>query len=119
MSRTNFPSIRRVIDEGGTLLLDLTHKDAGGALAAPTSLSYRIDDLTNDREILDWTAVATPASKNTITITATQNTLQDRNEPYEVRQITTRVVDSLGNPDPKAFAYKVNRIFKNAGYLFP
>ena len=66
MSQSTIPSIKRVINEGDAVLLLLTHRNESDVLEAPASLSYRIDDLTNNREILDWTAFASPQTKNTI-----------------------------------------------------
>ena len=50
------------LNEGTGNTLSLTHLDTADALFTPTAVSYRIDDLTNDREVLDWTAIPTPAS---------------------------------------------------------
>lgn len=41
---------------------------------APTTVQYRIDDLTSDAQILDWTSASASASQ-TITVTGAQNTV--------------------------------------------
>lgn len=53
----------------------------------PTNVRYRIDCLTTCTQILDWT-VATPGESVEITITPTQNALQDQCNSREVRQVT-------------------------------
>lgn len=118
MAYPNVRSIKQVVNEGSAVQLTVDHRNESGTLEAPATLYYRVDDLTNEREILDWTAVSTPASSNTITITGTLNALQDREEPFEVRQITTLATTSGGFPDQEYFLYKVNRIFTKAGYLY-
>ena len=42
--------------------------------ATPTSVQYRVDDLTCDREIVGWTSASASASQ-TITVTGAQNTV--------------------------------------------
>lgn len=102
------------LNESGELLLDLTHLNASKVLEAPTTLSYRIDDLTNSRQVLDWTSVATPGSTNTITVTKAQNAFNSRAVDRELRQITVNAVDSAGNESNDIFIYTLIRIFDNA-----
>ena len=97
------------VNEGTAKDLELTHLDKTGALQAPATLKYRIDDLTNGREILDWTIVPTPASKNTIQITAAQNQLQTRNNKVEQRQVAVKTIASTGEETQQNFIYDLIR----------
>jgi hypothetical protein len=99
-------------NESSTVLLNLTHLDSSKVLAAPTTLTYRIDDLTNNRQVLDWTTVATPGTTNTVTVTPAQNALYNRTIPQELRQITVKTVDSSSNETLDIFHYRLTRIFK-------
>lgn len=98
-------------NEGSTILLELTHLDKDKALLVPTTLTYRIDDLTNRREVLDTTTVSTPGSTNTITITGAQNALFGRSQQREQRQVTVKAVDSAGSITKDIFIYTLIRIF--------
>ena len=61
------PYLLGYVNEGQTCFLDLTHLNADQELEAPSSLRYRIDNLTDNRNVLAWTSVGTPASENTAT----------------------------------------------------
>lgn len=98
-------------NEGTTVLLELTHLDKDKALTVPSAVSYRIDDLTNVREVLDWTSIPTPGSTNTITITPAQNQVNNRNQDRELRQVTVNATDSSGNVAQDIFHYTLIRIF--------
>ena len=99
-------------NEGSACFLDLTHLDKNDALLAPTTLKYRIDDVSNNREVLGWTAVSTPSSTNSITITDTQNALFSRSRDKELRQVTVKTTDAQDNDNQEDFFYEVVRIFQ-------
>jgi len=109
----------RIIDvnEGKTITLELTHLDKNKALIVPISLRYRIDDVTNNLTVLDYTAVATPGSTNTIVITAVQNKKSRQNQKRERRQVTTEAIDSTGAIDPQEFYYDLIQIFSREDQL--
>lgn len=98
-------------NEETTVLLELTHLDKDKALAVPSALSYRIDDLTNHREVLANTTVSTPGSTNTITITEAQNALFGRSQQRERRQVTVKTTDSAGSVVKSIHIYTLIRIF--------
>lgn len=99
------------LNEGTGTKLSLTHLDDNDAKFTPIAVSYRIDDLTNDREVLDWTAIPTPASTNTITITQATNQIKSRGLPRELRQVTVNVTDSSGAVAQDIFIYTLITIF--------
>lgn len=105
------------VNEGMTICLETTHLDKNRVLFTPTTLQYRIDDLTHDREVLDWTTVSTPSSTNTITVTEAQNALFSRNQDKEKRQITVRPTDSSGDVAQDIFIYTLIRIFEREDQL--
>lgn len=109
----------RVIDvnEGKSITLETTHLDKDKKLVAPTSLQYRIDDLTNNRTVLDWTAVITPGSTNTIAVTAAQNLKFIQRQKEERRQVTTEATDAAGAKDPEEFYYNLTQIFNREDQL--
>ncbi len=62
-------------------------RDSSDAAEAPTTIHYRIDDLTTRTVLLDWTSVSA-ASSASIAVTSAQNKIiNDRND-WERRQIT-------------------------------
>ena len=105
------------VNEGSARDLDLTHLNKTRALTAPTTLKYRIDDLTNNREVLDWTTVAGPASTNTLSITGAQNALFRRGTKRQKMQVTVKTVSSSGEIDQTPFFYDLIRIFDREAQL--
>lgn len=59
----------------------------GNAASAPTTIDYRIDDLTTQRAVTAWTSV-TPAVSATITIKSAENAILANGNTRERRQIT-------------------------------
>ncbi len=64
------------------------------AASTPTTIQYRIDDLTTRIEITDWTTVSA-ASSITIAITPTENAIQDNSSRLERRQLLVKADDGL------------------------
>ena len=58
-----------------------------GAAATPTSIKYRIDNLTTQTELADWTTVSAAANVS-ISVTATHNAIQDSSNDTECVQLT-------------------------------
>lgn len=104
-------------NEGSACFLETTHLNKSKVATAPTTMKYRIDDRTNNREVLDWTTVSTPGITNTITITDTQNALFSRHNKKELRQVTVKTTDASGNDGLEDFFYEVIRIFTRADQL--
>jgi len=57
------------------------------ASSVPTNIKYRLDCLTTDTVILDWTTVSAAASA-TISVTAAQNAIQNECNVYETKRLT-------------------------------
>lgn len=117
MSKPVEPTRNVKRNEASTVLIPLTHLDEDNATFTPSTLKYRIDDLTNNRQVLDWTTVSTPSTTNTLTITSTQNALYNRSKPRELRQLTVYAQDSSGNESNDVFHYTLIRIFDRSDQL--
>lgn len=100
------------INEGSAIDLDLTHLDKAKSLQVPTTLKYRVDDFTHNRQVLDWTIVSAPGSTNTLTITGAQNALFQRGSKEQKMQATVKTVSSSGDILQEDFYYNIIRIFQ-------
>lgn len=60
----------------------------------PTTVEYRIDCLTTQTVLRDWTTV-TPGITNSITITSADNAIQDNTNHREKKQIVVKSDDGL------------------------
>ncbi len=117
MTHPVLPKVPKIVKEGNSSKLNLRHLDEDGNLLTPTTLKYRIDDLDNHREVLDWTSVSSPASTNTITITAAQNALFSRALKTEQRQVTTKATAASGDIVQEDEYYTLIRIFPREDQL--
>ena len=84
------------IPEGSESFVYARPVDASGAAITPISMRYRIDCLTTCTVILDWTAVSSPTSSNTITVTATQNRIICQDNRRERRQMVVETTSGSG-----------------------
>ena len=79
------------------------------AAEAPTTVEYRIDDLTSNSEILTWTTV-TAASEVSITIKANENRILGDSNQYEVRQLTVAADRDTDNETRDTYQWRVENI---------
>jgi hypothetical protein len=75
----------------------------------PTTLHYRLDDLTSNRQILDWTSI-TADDVSSIAITATQNAILDGCRDYETKQLTVQANRGLSTQSQNVFSYDVRNL---------
>lgn len=85
-----------IVNEGSTAYLTVAFTDKNGAAAAPTTVTYRIDCLTNGTEVKDDTSLS-PGTSVEITITATENAIISQSNALEKRVVT--VIGSYGTGD--------------------
>jgi len=111
MTKPVLPYRQVSINEGSALDLELTHLDKNKVLQIPTELRYRIDDLSNNLEVLDWTIVPAPGSTNTITLTDTQNALFSRSLRRQKMQVSVKTTSNTGAVLQEDFIYEIIRIF--------
>jgi hypothetical protein len=87
---------RDLINEASAFTLMARFARANVA-TVPSTVRYRIKDVTNDRLVTDWTDV-TPASAVTIEVTAEENEIyQDSSRPFRRRE--ERVISVQANYD--------------------
>lgn len=102
------------INEKSDAFVQLTYADIYGDPYVPQDVQYRIDDVTNDVEILPWTQISTQATldspTDTIQIPASLNVLQSQNNSQELRQVIVRVTAPGGavRNDPQFYSL-INR----------
>lgn len=64
------------------------------ASSIPTTVHYRVDDLTSQTAITEWTSVSTAASVS-IPITSTENAIQGHSNRVERKQLLVKADDGL------------------------
>ena len=73
--------------ERNSITVTAYFRDSSNAAEAPTTIHYRIDDLTTKTAITGWTSV-TPAVSAAIVITSAENRIIGQGNKRERRQIT-------------------------------
>lgn len=97
------------VNEQTTAYLSITFRDKAGAVQAPVSVSYRIDDVGSGHSIREETEVA-PNGTVEIVLTPSDNSMVNVLLPREQRRVT--VVARYGNDDGirSHFVYLVNNL---------
>lgn len=105
---------RNRVNEGSACTLTASFFDDSTdtwAASAPTSAKYRIDRINGADprawyEVLGWTTL-TPATSNSIAVTAAQNAILDTCSYSEKRQVTVKANDSLATQYEQTHLYTV------------
>ena len=90
---------------------------ATGAAATPTTVHYRIDNLTTKEQITDWTSV-TPGITSSITVKAGENlisvnsrTVYGASPKWQTLQLTVALDKDLDTQVTQAKTWRVNNLF--------
>jgi hypothetical protein len=84
-----------IVDEKSPLYATFTFTDEDGAAVIPNSVDWRIDDITNGVQILDWQSVSVVTNPTQITVPGSDNAISDQTHISELRALTVRVDDGL------------------------
>lgn len=97
--------------------LTVSMYDTAGALAAPTSASYRIDDVKSGTQIRGNTALSA-ASSQTLTVKYSDTAMVDPNNETERRRLTVTAIygtDVDGNP--RQISREYDFVVQNSRFL--
>ncbi len=97
------------INEQSALFLTFTFTDENGAPLIPTSADWRLDDLTNDVEVVPWTSL-TPASTIQVTVSAQDNLIATQTNVHEKRVATVRMNEGLSTEANERKFYRIKNL---------
>ncbi len=98
------------IRESSQHTIDVKFKQRSDAsLQVPTNIAYRIDDLTSGVAVLDWTSVSAD-DEITLTITPTQNAMQDQCNATEMRQVVVAANRGLATQHIDSVSYEIENL---------
>lgn len=80
---------RNLVEEASACTIRARFFDQLGAAVSPSTLRYRLRDVTNCRTIVDWTDL-TPGSYVDIPIDAQSNAIYNACNPYEDHALTVQ-----------------------------
>jgi hypothetical protein len=103
---------REVVNEASTINVQAKFYNKTNQLSTPTSIRYRIKDVTNDRVVKDWTTL-TAASSVEIEITADENAIyMDGSRPFQRFEERVLVVQANYDTDTQ-YAEEIRYLIKN------
>ena len=98
------------INERNSAWVQVTLRDKAGALAAPSTATYRIDCLTTGTEVKANTAIPSPPSQFEITLTDSDNAIIDAVNPQEYRRLTVTATYGAGDQIIAQFDYLITNL---------
>lgn len=98
------------IDENSPVFVTVSFTDENGAPTVPTTVDWRLDDLSNKVQVKDWT-VLTPANPLTFSIRASDNGIIDTNRDSELKEAVIRIDDGFATEAHKSVKYTVTNLF--------
>ena len=97
------------VNEKSTAWLTVELKDRNGVAQAPTSLSYRIDNVADGAEIRADTPI-TPAATVVITLTPADNTMQATTKSTERHRVTVVADYGVDDDHNDEYVYTVRNL---------
>jgi len=95
------------VNEKSPIFMTVNFTDENGAPLVPTSVDWRLDDMTNNTEIVPWTVFAGPASTMTLTILGSNNVIDNQVHVKELHVFGIRVDDGLPGEGYSELSYNV------------
>ena len=83
-------SVDKIINEQSTFDLSFTVTDENNTLVTPTSVQYRIDDISSGTAITDWTSAVLDNPVNIPILSNYSIIINDKNK-VELKEITVKV----------------------------
>ncbi len=103
------------ITVGNTLRLSIESLDFDNELEAPSSMRYRIDNLTNLVVVTEWTSIPTPGTSTTLTISAATNVMSYQGVDQQMNQVTIEATYADGTKALWVGAYRLNQVYNVMG----
>lgn len=85
------------VNSGSSCSIDYSSRDKDNELEAPSSMRYRIDNLTDSRVVLEWTNVPTPGTSGSVTISAALNSMTEQFRDRQLNQVTFEATYANGD----------------------
>lgn len=106
------PFVDYMIDAGNDIRIDVTSLDFHDVLEAPTSMRYRIDNLTDRVAITDWTAISSPAESTSLSISAATNAMSNTTSDRQLNQVTFEANFADGTKAKDIVCYELCRVYE-------
>ena len=98
-----------IVNEKSTFYLSITFKDKDGKAVAPTSATYRVDDVDSGTSVLSSTSIS-PAATVELKFAPTETSIIDSTNVYEKRKVTVTANYGTNDSVTKVFFYNVRNL---------
>lgn len=88
----------------------MTFVDRNGAAYTPSTLTYQVDDLTNNASIVGLTSLTPSGSTYELALSGTTNSPTNTTLSSQVNQVTVTATDANGNTYVSVCAYELIQI---------
>ncbi len=106
------PYVDHIIDAGNAIRIDITSLDFDEVLEAPSSMRYRIDNLTDRVVITQWTAIGSPGEETTLTISAATNAMSQQKFDRQLNQVTFEATYADGTKCKDTLCYELCAVYE-------
>lgn len=100
-----------LVNAGSSCDLDYSSRDVDNVLEAPSSMRYRIDNLTDSVVILQWTNVPTPGTEGSVTVSAALNAMTRQYRDRQLNQATFEATYANGDIATSLALYELCAVF--------
>ena len=108
------PFYEATVNAGSSCQADYSSRNLDNVLEAPTTLEYRIDNLTDSQVILNWTSVPTPGTTGSVAIPASLNAMTRTFRDKQLNQVTFRATFADGSQVQSMGYYELCAVFQGA-----
>jgi hypothetical protein len=98
------------VNEKSPVQMTMVFTDFDGSPLIPTTVEWRLDNRTEDTQIVDWTALGSPASTMTVTVPGSNNVIADDTHAREVMIFGVRLDSGLAGEAHSQHAYNVKNL---------
>lgn len=95
------------VREKSPFIIDMAFTDAAGDPVVPTTVDYRVDNMSAGIQAQDWTTAGTPAASMSFTIAGSLHLIADEDNISERFRVTVRIDNGLPSEAYRDMPYKV------------
>ena len=95
------------VNEKSPIRMIMVFTDEDGLPLIPNTVDWRLDDMTNDAEVVAWTSLAGPASTMIVTVPGSNNLIDDETHVVEKHTFGVRLDDGLPGEAYAELTYNV------------
>jgi len=102
---------KTTVNEGSGFYVTTTYYDrAAKAVEVAATTKWRLDCLTTNTKVLDWTTLGTSVSTHTVHVLSTYNKIENERNQVETKQISFKTTGDSSEQFVETKTYKVKNV---------